>query len=140
MPKGANPRFVVTSFNKDEYAAKELYENLYCARGDMENRIKEQQLMLFAARTSTNKMQSNQVRLYFSSIAYMIIQTLRRIGLTGTEMAKAQCDTIRLRMFKIGARIRITVRKIWVALADGYPYKNVFEKVMKNLTRVPLHI
>jgi hypothetical protein len=140
LPKGANPRFVVTSFNKDEYSAKELYENLYCARGDMENRIKEQQLMLFAARTSTSKMQSNQMRLYFSSIAYVLIQTLRRIGLAGTEMAKAQCDTIRLRMFKIGARIRITVRKVWVALADSYPYKNVFEKVMNNLTRVPLHI
>lgn len=140
LPKGANPRFVVTSFNKDEYAAKELYEDLYCARGDMENRIKEQQLMLFAARTSTSKMQSNQVRLYFSSIAYVLIQTLRRIGLAGTDMAKAQCDTIRLRMFKIGARIRITVRKVWIALADSYPYRNMFEKVMNNLTRVPLSI
>jgi hypothetical protein len=85
-------------------------------------------------------MQSNQVRLYFSSIAYVLIQTLRRIGLAGNEMAKAQCDTIRLRMFKIGVRIRITVRKVWVALADSYPYKNMLEKIMNNLTLVPLHI
>lgn len=111
LGKGENPRFVVTSFTREEYEAKELYEELYCARGDMENRIKEQQLMLFAARTSTSKMRSNQIRLYFSSVAYVLVQALRRLGLVGTEMAKAQCDTIRLKILKIGARVRITVRK-----------------------------
>ena len=94
LAKGSNPRFVVTSLRPDLYQAQELYEKVYCARGDMENRIKEQQLMLFAARTSTKKMHSNQVRLYFSSLAYVLVQALRRLGLAGTEMAKAQCDTI----------------------------------------------
>ncbi|NNK14563.1 MAG: IS1380 family transposase [Desulfofustis sp.] len=140
LAKGANPRFVVTSFSAKEHDAQELYEKLYCARGDMENRIKEQQLMLFAARTSTSKMHSNQVRLYFSSIAYVLVQALRRLGLVGTKMAKAQCDTIRLRLFKIGARIRITVRKIWVAFADGYPYKELFRRVLGNLMKIPLWV
>lgn len=117
LAKGANPRFVVTSFTADECSAQELYEKRYCGRGDMENRIKEQQLMLFADRTSTAKLHSNQVRLYFSSLAYVLMQALRRLGLAGTEMAKAQCDTIRLKLFKIGARIRLTVRKVWVAYA-----------------------
>lgn len=104
----------------------------------MENRIKEQQLMLFAARTSTAKMRSNQLRLYFSSIAYVPIQTLRRLGLTGTKMEKAQCDTIRLKLMKIGAQIRITVRKVWVALAEGYPYKEIFLQVQQNLFQLPV--
>ena len=93
-----NPRFIVTSFRKDRYAAQELSEQMYCARGDMEHRIKEQQLMLFAARTSTSKLRSNQIRLYFSSVAYVIVQALRRLCLSVTKMAKAQCDTIRLKL------------------------------------------
>ena len=106
----------------------------------MENRIKEQQLMLFADRTSTNKMHSNQVRLYFSSIAYVLVQALRRLGLAGTAMAKAQCDTIRLKLFKIGARIRITVRKVWIAYAGGYPYKGLFAHILMNIMKIPLRI
>ena len=140
LGKGANPRFVVTSLTAREYDGQELYERLYCARGDMENRIKEQQLMLFADRTSTRKMHSNQVRLYFSSIAYVLVQALRRLGLAGTEMAKAQCDTIRLKLFKIGARIRITVRKVWIAYAGGYPYKGLFAHILMNIMKIPLRV
>lgn len=136
LAKGSNPRFVVTSLRPDLYHAQELYEKVYCARGDMENRIKEQQLMLFAARTSTKKMHSNQVRLYFSSLAYVLVQALRRLGLAGTEMAKAQCDTIRLKIFKIGARVRITVRKIWISFAEGYPYKSIFSQIMCNIGNI----
>ena len=136
LAKGSNPRFVVTSLRPDLYNAQDLYEKVYCARGDMENRIKEQQLMLFAARTSTKKMHSNQVRLYFSSLAYVLVQALRRLGLAGTEMAKAQCDTIRLKIFKIGARVRITVRKVWISFAEGYPYKRIFLQIMSNLGNI----
>ncbi len=138
LTKGANPRFIVTSLRPDEYDAQELYEKVYCARGDMENRIKEQQLMLFAARTSTKKMHSNQVRLYFSSLAYVLVQTLRRLGLVNTEMAKAQCDTIRLKLLKIGARVRVTVRKVWVSFAEGYPYKKLFSQIFRNIGDIPV--
>ena len=112
LDKGANPRFVVTSLSAEQMAARELYEKGYCARGDCpENRIKEQQLDLFADRTSTGKMWSNQLRLYFSSVAYVLMQTLRRMALAGTELEKAQCGTIRLKLLKIGAQVRVTVRK-----------------------------
>jgi len=138
LGKGANPRFVVTSLSKDKYDARTLYEDEYCARGDMENRIKEQQLMLFADRTSSATMRANQLRLYFSSVAYVLMQALRRLGLAGTKMAKAQCNTIRLKLVKIGARVRITVRKIWVAYAEGYPYAEIFQQVYQNLLRIPI--
>ena len=138
LGKGANPRFVTTSLSKDKYDARALYEDKYCARGDMENRIKEQQLMLFADRTSSATMKANQLRLYFSSVAYVLMQALRRLGLVGTKMAKAQCNTIRLKLLKIGARIRITVRKIWVAYAEGYPYAGIFQQVYRNLLRIPI--
>ena len=140
LGKGANPRFVVTSFKAGEYDARELYEKMYCARGDMENRIKEQQLMLFADRTSTQKMFSNQIRLYFSSLAYLLVQALRQFGLAGTDMAKAQCDTIRLKLFKIGAKIRITVRKVWISFADGYPYRRIFDQAWANIAERPLRV
>jgi len=138
LPGGSNPRFVVTSLKAEECEAQELYEKVYCARGDMENRIKEQQLMLFADRTSTHKIRSNQIRLYFSSLAYMLVQALRRLGLVDTEMAKAQCDTIRLKLFKIGARVRVTARKVWVSFAEGYPYKAIFTQVMNNMEKIPI--
>jgi len=138
LSKGANPRFVTTSLSKDKYDARVLYEDEYCARGDMENRIKEQQLMLFAGRTSSATMRANQLRLYFSSVAYVLMQALRRLGLSGTKMAKAQCNTIRLKLLKIGARVRITVRKIWVAYAEGYPYAGIFQQVYRNLLRIPI--
>jgi len=131
LDKGANPRFVVTSLSAEQMGAQELYEKGYCARGDCpENRIKEQQLDLFADRTSTGKMWSNQLRLYFSSLAYVLLQTLRRTGLAGTELEKAQCGTIRLKLLKIGAQVRVTVRKIWISLAGGYPYAAVFAQVL----------
>ena len=134
----SNPRFIVTSLSKEEYDARSLYEDEYCARGDMENRIKEKQLMLFADRTSSAKMRANQLRLYFSSIAYVLMQALRRVGLSGTKMSKAQCETIRLKLFKIGAQIKMTVRKIWIAYADGYPYAEIFRQVYRNLRQKPI--
>jgi len=137
LAKGENPRFVVTSLGREEWPAQALYEEQYCARGDMENRIKEQ-LMLFSDRTSTHYLRSNQLRLYFSSMAYVLLQMLRRLGLEGTELAKAQCATIRLKVLKIGALIRITVRKVWVALAGGYPYVTLFRQVYEKLCAMPL--
>jgi hypothetical protein len=136
LEKGANPRFVVTSLPHEEWAAQPLYEELYCARGEMENRIKEQ-LMLFADRTSTAYLRSNQIRLYFSSVAYLLMQALRRLGLQGTEWAKAQCTTLRLKLLKIGALIRITVRKVWVSMAGGYPSAERFRQVYARLQAVP---
>ena len=140
LPDKANPRFVVTSLAPDEWDARALYEDLYCARGDMENRIKEQQLYLFADRTSAATMRANQTRLYFSSVAYLMLQALRRLGLAGTALARAQCDTIRLKLLKIGAQVRVTVRKVWVSLASGSPYAGVFARVYANLQAVPLRV
>ena len=137
LEKGSNPRFVVTSLPSQEWAAQALYEELYCARGEMENRIKEQ-LMLFADRTSTAYLRSNQIRLYFSSVAYSLMQALRRLGLQGTEWAQAQCTSVRLKLLKIGALIRITVRKVWVSMATGYPYAERFRQIYAQLQAVPL--
>jgi hypothetical protein len=138
LDKGSNPRFVVTSIDTQVMDGQALYERLYCARGEMENRIKEQQLWLFADRTSTGRMRANQLRLYFSSIAYLLMHALRRLGLRGTEMATAQCNTIRLKLLKVGAQIKVTVRKVWVSLAGGYPYVDLFTRVYGNLLAVPL--
>jgi hypothetical protein len=138
LDKGANPRFVVTSIEPEQIEAQSLYEQLYCGRGDMENRIKEQQLWLFADRTSAGKMRANQLRLYFSSAAYLLMQALRRLGLRGTQMAAAQCHTIRLKLLKVGAQVRVTVRKVWVSLAGGYPYVELFQQVYRNLQGVRL--
>ena len=137
LEKGENPRFVVTSLKAAEWPAPALYEQLYCARGDMENRLKEQ-LMLFADRTSTAYLRSNQLRLYFSSVAYVLLQMLRQLGLQGTELAKAQCATIRLKVLKIGALVRISVRKVWVSLAGGYPYVALFHQAYEKLRALPL--
>lgn len=134
LSKGANPRFIVTSLSPEAIEAEELYEKVYCARGDMENRIKEQQLYLFADRTSTSEMRSNQLRLYFSSVAYVLLSALRRAGLAGTSMSKAQCHTIRLKLLKIGAKVRVTARKIWVSMTESCPYKEILFKIFKNLT------
>ncbi|MCL5966723.1 MAG: IS1380 family transposase [Deltaproteobacteria bacterium] len=133
LSKGTNPRFVVTSLPAEAMEARSLYEDFYCARGEMENRIKEQQLALFADRTSTAYLRSNQLRLYLSSFAYCLMQALRRLGLAGTEMAKAQCGTIRLRLLKIGAQIRITVRKVWLHLSTGHPGAALFGAVYQNI-------
>ncbi len=137
LDKGSNPRFVVTSLSAERMQTRAVYEELYCARGEMENRIKEQQLALFADRTSTALMRSNQLRLYFSTFAYQLMQGLRRLGLQGTEMARAQCQTIRLRLLKIGAQIRVTVRRVCFSLASGYPLAQLFAQVHRNLRAIP---
>ena len=137
LAKGPNPRFVVTSIASEEKNARTLYEDFYCARGDMENRIKEQQLGLFADRTSTGWMRSNQLRLYFSSFAYILMQRLRQVGLKGTELAQAQCETIRVKLFKIGAQITVTVRKVWVSFSESYPYLGLFQRVLARVQPVP---
>jgi Transposase DDE domain group 1 len=122
----ANPRFVVTSLSADEHQARALYEKLYCARGEMENRIKECQLDLFADRTSTHTMRANQLRLSLSSMAYVLVSALRRIALAATRLADATCGTIRLTLFKIGAQVRISVRRIKFSMASAFPYTDVF--------------
>ena len=138
MEKGANPRFVVTSLPPERMDARAIYEDFYCARGDMENRIKEQQLDMFADRTSAATMRANQLRLYLSSAAYILMHALRRLGLKDTDLAHAQCQTIRLKLLKIGAQVRITVRNIWISLAGGYPYADTFAAIVRNLQDLPL--
>jgi Transposase DDE domain group 1 len=127
-----NPRFVVTSLSEEQWAAQELYEALYCARGDMENRIKEQ-FSLFADRVSAETMRANQLRLYFSVMAYVLVSGLRRLGLKATELAQAQVSTIRTKLLKIGAQVRISVRKVWISMASSYPWQSVYQQVWSNL-------
>jgi Transposase DDE domain group 1 len=122
----ANPRFVVTSLKSTEVGAQQLYETIYCARGEMENRIKECQLDLFADRTSAATMRANQLRLWFASMAYVLLCAVRRIGLAHTQFADATCGTIRLRLLKIGALVRISVRRIKLAMASAYPWQDEF--------------
>jgi hypothetical protein len=124
--------FVVTSLSSESWAGKTLYEELYCARGDMENRIKEQ-FSLFADRVSTETMRANQMRLYLSTMAYVLVSGLRRLGLKATELAQAQVSTIRTRLLKIGAQIRVTVRKVWVCMASSYPWQGLYQHVWTNL-------
>lgn len=140
LVKGSNPRFVVTSLSVERYAAQALYEEVYCARGEMENRIKEQQLCLFADRTSCRTMRANQLRLWLSSVAYVLMQTLRERALPETPLAQARCDTIRLKLFKIGALVRTTVRRVWFSYAESYPYRTWFVRAWENLRawRTPL--
>jgi len=135
LEKGSNPRFIVTSLSEERFAARALYEDLYCARGDMENRIKEQQLCLFADRTSCQTMRANQLRLWLSSAAYVLVQALRQHGLQDTPLAQARCDTIRLKLLKIGAIVRVTVRRVWFSLASSCPYQAIFAQVFDNLRR-----
>ena len=132
LDKGENPRFVVTSLTAAEWPAQQLYEKFYCARGEMENRIKEQ-MCLFADRLSTDEMKGNQLRLYFSALAYTLMEALRRLGLRSTEWAQAQVDTIRLRLFKIGAIVRISVRRISLQLSSTYPWKDIFAQAFHAL-------
>lgn len=138
MDKGENPRFVVTSLSKERREARSLYEDCYCARGDMENRIKEQQLDLFADRTSTETMRANQLRLWFSSVAYLLMQALRMLGLKATEFAQAQCGTIRNKILKIGAQVKISVRRVLISFASGYPYQDIFEQIFQRLKALRL--
>jgi hypothetical protein len=131
----ANPRFVVTSLKPTEVSAQHLYEVIYCARGEMENRIKECQLDLFADRTSAATMRANQLRLWFASMAYVLLCALRRIGLAHTQFADATCGTIRLKLLKIGALVRISVRRIKLAMASSYPWHNEFALAHLRLQR-----
>src|SRR6202044_837383 len=116
-------RFIVTSLKPSEVAAQHLYETIYCARGEMENRIKECQLDLYADRTSAHTMRANQLRLWFASMAYVLIGALRRIGLAPTQVARASCGTIRLKLLKIGALVRASVRRIKLAMPSAFPYQ-----------------
>lgn len=137
LPKGENPRFVVSNLLPDEVDARTLYEDLYCARGDMENRIKEQQLCLFADRTSTATMRGNQLRLYLASFAYVLMHGLRRLGLEKTQLRAAQCSTIRLKLLRVGARITISVRRIALSMTGHYSWAGEFEQALKNLRTHP---
>src|SRR5450755_4751909 len=128
----SNPRFVVTSLDAETWEKQNLYEVLYCARGDMENRIKEQ-FVLFADRVSAATLRANQLRIYFSVMAYTLMSGLRRLGLHATQLATAQVGTIRLRLLKIGALVRVTVRKVWVRMASSYPYQELFSQVLRQL-------
>ena len=133
LAKGENPRFVVTNLPRELIGAAALYETHYCARGEMENRIKEQQLYLFSDRTSSATMRANQLRLYFSCLAYLLMSELRRRGLKRTQFAKAQCHTIRLKLLKIGAQVRLSVRRVYVSLSSAYPYQEAFTQILTNL-------
>ncbi len=132
----ANPRFIITNENPCGFEARQLYEQDYCGRGDMENRIKEQQLDLYADRTSTETMRANQLRLWFSTLAYLLVNQLRRVGLAGTAWARATCGTIRLRLFKVGALVRVSVRRVWVSLSSAYPLQALFSQVAQRLSWV----
>lgn len=133
----ANPRFIITNENPLEFCARDLYEKDYCGRGDMENRIKEQQLDLYADRTSTSTMRANQLRLWFSTLAYLLMNQLRRVGLKGTELARATCGTIRTRLLKIGALVRVSVRRVWVSLSSAWPLRELFALVAGRLNHTP---
>jgi len=128
----SNPRFLVTSLPADAWPAQRLYEDLYCARGDMENRIKEQ-FALFADRVSAATIRANQLRLYLSVMAYSLVCGLRRLGLQTTQLAHAQVGTIRLRLLKIGAQIRVTVRKVWVQMSSSFPLQSLFSQALQQL-------
>jgi hypothetical protein len=129
----ANPRFIVTSLAATDGDGRQLYEKVYCARGEMENRIKECQMDLFADRTSTGTMRANQLRLWFASMAYVLVESLRRIALPATDLADATCGTIRRKLFKIGALVTISVRRIKLAMASGCPYKEIFATACRAL-------
>ena len=133
LPKGKNPRFIVTSLTSEAAGAQELYEKIYCARGDMENRIKECQLDLFADRTSAASLRANQLRLWFASLAYVLMTALRRIALQGTELAQATAGTIRLKLLKLGALVTVSVRRVKIAIASACPLKGVFVNAHRRL-------
>lgn len=132
----ANPRFLVTSLTCQEHQARHLYEKVYCARGEMENRIKECQLDLFADRTSARTMRANQLRLFFASMAYVLVCALRRIALAHTQFARACCGTIRLKLLKIGALVRTSVRRIKLAMPSAFPYRTEYRAAHAALTTI----
>ena len=125
LDKGEDPRYIVTSLSAGDRAARQLYEQLYCQRCEMENRIKEQ-MHLFAYRLSMEEMKGNQLRLYLSALAYTLVEALRRLALKGSEWAEAQVDTIRLKLLKFGALVRVSARSVWLELNSNYPSKHIF--------------
>jgi hypothetical protein len=127
-----NPRFVVTSLAAGNWPAQKLYEELYCARGDMENRIQEQ-YSLFAGRVSAATLRANQLRLYLSAAAYVLLSGFRRLALSGTGWARSQCETIRLQLLRVGAQVRITARKVWISMASSYPHWRIFQHAYSQL-------
>ena len=133
LDRGPNPRFLVTSLSAQDYPAQFLYERIYCARGEMENRIKEQQLDLFADRTSTHSFRANQLRLLMTSFAYVLVEGLRRLALASTCLARATVGSIRLKLLKIGAQVTTSVRRIKVAMASGCPYQHEFRLAWAHL-------
>lgn len=133
LPGKSNPRFIVTSLPANAWPAQALYEQVYCARGEMENRIKECQLDLFADRTSTATMRANQLRLWFASLAYVMLEALRRIGLHGTALANATCASLRLKLLKIGAQVRTSVRRIHIAMASSHPHQHEWRLAQARL-------
>ena len=132
----ANRRFVVTSLPADKIGGQELYEKIYCARGEMENRIKEWQLDLYADRTSAATMRANQLRLWFASLAYTLMEAVRRLALAGTEMANATVGSIRLKLLKIGAVVTVSVRRIKIAFATACPTKELFALARERLRKL----
>lgn len=136
-PKGSNPRFVVTSLSKSQVGPRQLYEQIYCQRGESENRIKEVQLFLFADDNSTHWMASNQLRVYFCSVAYLFICLIRKKGLRGTKWANAQAPKIREKLFKIGAQLEVTTRNVWLRMASSFPHQAVFRGVLQNIRAGP---
>jgi hypothetical protein len=132
--QGDNPRFVVTNVPGE---AQSLYDDVYCARGEMENRIKEQQLYLFADRTSCHRFVANQLRLLLSAAAYVLVEAVRRLGLAGTELERAQVSTIRLRLFKVAALVQVSVRRVLVRLASAFPLRELFGVVLRRLRGEP---
>jgi hypothetical protein len=136
LEKGSNPRFIVTSLPKEQIGGQELYETIYCQRGEMENRIKECQLDLYADRTSAATMRANQLRLWLASLAYVLVEAVRRLGLAGTEMANATAGSIRLKLLKIGAVVTVSVRRIKLAFASACPMRDVFCLAIERLREV----
>jgi Transposase DDE domain group 1 len=137
LPQGPNPRFVVTSLAEAERPPQGVYEVDYCSRGDTENRIKEQKRDLAAGRTSTSQLRSNQLRLWFSAVAYLLVSALRRLGLAGTALAAGQCGTIRQQLLKIGGLVRVTARRVWVSLSSAWPLQGLFARVYRTLRGLP---
>ncbi len=132
-----NPRFILTNLASTQHQSAALYEALYCARGEMENRIKEQQLDLFADRTSTHWMRSNQLRLWFSTLAYLLLNQLRSVALVGTELAQSCCGTIRLRLLKIGAVVKVSLRRVCVSLSSAFALVKLFRQLCARLAILP---
>jgi len=136
LPGKENPRFIVTSLGSETAGAADLYEVGYCARGDMENRIKEQQLGLFADRTSTHTLRANQLRVWLSAIAYSLLNDLRELALHGTKLAKAQCTTLRVHLLKIGALIKLSVRRITIQMASSFPLQTEFATALEQIGKL----